>query len=389
MNASRERHSERSEEHCHSQHSEESLASLQRKQGFLAPLGMTMLLAALGMTMVLACSSGAGGPADTTTSARSNGAGATLRAVRARGAVKCGISQAAGFATPNDAGEWKGFDVDFCKAIAVAVFGDATKLELVPYTQSQRFSGLQSGEVDVLVNGTSLTSSRSLLRGFHFGPIYLYDGQAFLVPKSLNVSKASALDGATVCVQQGTTTELNLTDFARRNSIKFRPVVIEDLRGAVAALASGRCDVITQDGAGLATTRTMLRNPNDYVVLPERISKEPIAPVLRYGDDQWLELINWVFRVPVQAEELGITQSNVGTFASSADPSIRRFLGFEAGVADGFGLDAKWPSHVIERVGNYGEIFERSLGPKTPLGMTRGMNALWTDGGLMYAPPFR
>jgi general L-amino acid transport system substrate-binding protein len=344
--------------------------------------------ASLGLT-VLACSSSAGSAADTSAGARSNPGGATLRAVRARGAVKCGISQAAGFATPNDAGEWQGFDVDFCKAIAVAVFGDPTKLELVPYTQSQRFSGLQSGEVDVLVNGTSLTSSRSLLRGFHFGPIYLYDGQAFLAPKSLNVTKAAALDGATVCVQQGTTTELNLTDFARRNSIKFRPVVIEDLRGAVAALASGRCDVITQDGAGLATTRTMLRNPNDYVVLPDRISKEPIAPVLRYGDDQWLELVNWVFRAPLQAEELGITQANVASFASSTDPSIRRFLGFEAGVADGFGLDAKWPSRVIERVGNYGEIFERNLGPKTPLGMTRGMNALWTDGGLMYAPPFR
>ena len=341
------------------------------------------------MTALLACSSSAGTPADTNATAARGSTGSTLRAVRARGAVKCGISQAAGFATPNDSGEWQGFDVDFCKAIAVAVFNDPSKLELIPYTQSQRFSGLQSGEVDVLVNGTSLTSSRSLLRGFHFGPIYLYDGQAFLVPKSLNVSKASALDGATVCVQQGTTTELNLTDFARRNNIKFRPVVIEDHRGAVAALASGRCDVITQDGAGLATTRTMLRNPNDYVVLSDRISKEPIAPVMRYGDDQWLELINWVFRVPVQAEELGITQATVTTFATSTDPSVRRFLGLEPGVTDGFGLDAKWTTRVIERVGNYGEIFDRNLGPKTPLGMTRGLNALWTDGGLMYAPPFR
>jgi general L-amino acid transport system substrate-binding protein len=303
--------------------------------------------------------------------------------------VKCGISQAAGFATPNDAGQWQGFDVDFCKALAVAVFGDTTKVEFVPYTQSQRFSGLQSGEVDVLVNGTSLTSSRALLRAFHFGPVYLYDGQAFLVPKALNVSKAAALDGATVCVQQGTTTELNLTDFARRNNIKFRPVVIEDHRGAVAALAAGRCDVITQDGAGLATTRTMLRNPNDYVVLPDRISKEPIAPVIRYGDDQWLELLNWVFRAPVHAEELGITRANVASFDSSTDPSIRRFLGLESGVTDAFGLDARWTSRVIASVGNYGEIFDRHLGPSTPLAMTRGLNALWTNGGLMYAPPFR
>ena len=315
--------------------------------------------------------------------------GGCARAIRGRGAVKCGISQAAGFATPNDAGQWQGFDVDFCRAIAVAVLGDPAKVELIPYTQSQRFSGLQSGEVDILVNGTSVTSSRALLRGFHFGPVYLYDGQGFLVPKSLNVGKAAALDGATVCVQQGTTTELNLTDFARRSNIKFRPVVIEDHRGAVAALAGGRCDVITQDGAGLATTRTMLRNPNDYVVLPDRISKEPIAPVIRYGDDQWLELINWVFRVPVQAEELGITQANVATYDTSTDPSIRRFLGLEPGVTDGFGLDARWTSRVIASVGNYGEIFDRNLGPKTPLGMARGLNALWTDGGLMYAPPFR
>ena len=269
--------------------------------------------------------------------------------MRARGAVKCGISQAAGFATPNDAGQWQGFDVDFCKAIAVAVFGDTAKVEFVPYTQSQRFSGLQSGEVDVLVNGTSLTISRAMLRGFHFGPVYLYDGQAFLVPKALNVSKAASLDGATVCVQQGTTTELNLADFARRNNIKFRPVVIEDHRGAVAALAGGRCDVITQDGAGLATTRTMLRNPNDYVVLPDRISKEPIAPVIRYGDDQWLELINWVFRVPVQAEELGITRANVASTRRAPIHPVRRFLGMEPGVTDGFGLDARWTSRVIEQ----------------------------------------
>ena len=349
---------------------------------------MAVLCALVGM----ACTSTAGSPGDTASAKSAVGGaatGATLRTVRARGAVKCGISQAAGFATPNDASEWQGFDVDFCRAIAVAVFNDPAKVEFVPYTQSQRFSGLQSGEVDVLVNGTSLTISRTMQRGFHFGPVYLYDGQAFLVPKALNVAKASGLDGATVCVQQGTTTELNLADFARRNNIKFRPVVIEDHRGAVAALAGGRCDVITQDGAGLATTRTMLRNPNDYVVLPDRISKEPIAPVVRYGDDQWLELINWVFRVPVQAEELGITQASVAQHLTSADPSIRRFLGLEPGITDGFGLDARWTSRVIERVGHYGEIFDRNLGPKTPLAMARGLNALWTDGGLMYAPPFR
>jgi general L-amino acid transport system substrate-binding protein len=316
-------------------------------------------------------------------------AGATLAAVRARGTLRCGVAQSAGFATPDGAGRWRGLDADFCRAIAAALFGDAERVEFVPFTMQQRFSGLQSGEVDVLVNGTSMTISRALRLGFRFGPIYLYDGQAVMVPRSLGVESAKALDGATVCVQQGTTTELNLTDFARRAGIRIRPVVIEDLRGAVGALAAGRCDGITQDGAGLATTRTMLRNPGDYVILPERLSKEPIAPVVRAGDDRWLEFIRWVFWTPIQAEEFGITSANVASFAASTDPSIRRFLGVEPGVTDALGLDPRWTYRVIEAVGNYGEIYERHLGPGSPLALPRGSNRLWTDGGLLYAPPFR
>ena len=317
------------------------------------------------------------------------GTGPTLRAIRSRGHVMCGITQGAGFATPDDSGRWRGFDVDFCRALAVAVLGDANKVRFVPFTQQQRFSGLQSGEVDVLVNGTSVTISRAIERNFHFGPVYLYDGQGFLARKGSRVTTAAELNGATVCVQQGTTTELNLSDFARRSHITVQPVVIEDLRGAVSALASGRCDVITQDGAGLATTRTMLRDPQNYVVLPERISKEPIAAVVRFGDDQWLEIVNWVFRTPVEAEELGIGQSNVSQFAQSTDPTIRRFLGLEPGVTDGFGLDARWTYRVVASLGNYGEIFERNLGAHTPLGMERGPNRPWTKGGLLYSPPFR
>lgn len=317
------------------------------------------------------------------------GAGPTLTAIRARGNVMCGITQGAGFATPDDSGRWRGFDVDFCRALAAAVLGDGNKVRFVPFTQQQRFAGLQSGEVDVLVNGTSVTISRAMERNFHFGPVYLYDGQGFLARNAAKVTSAAALDGATVCVQQGTTTELNLSDFARRSHITLRPVVIEDLRGAVSALASGRCDVITQDGAGLATTRTMLRDPQNYTVLPERISKEPIAPVVRFGDDQWLEVVDWVFRAPIQAEELGIDQRNVSQFAQSADPSVRRFLGLEPGITDAFGLDARWPSRVIAAVGNYADIFGRNLGPTTPLGMERGLNRLWTKGGLLYSPPFR
>ena len=326
-------------------------------------------------------------------SGESNGArrgqGATLTAIRARGTVKCGITQGAGFATPDDSGHWRGFDVDFCRALAIALFNDSNKVQLVPYTQQQRFSGLQSGEVDLLVNGSSITSSRALERNFHFGPVYFYDGQGFLTAKASKVARASQLDGATVCVQQGTTTELNLTDFARKNGITFKPVVMEDLRAAVGALAGGRCDAISQDGAGLATTRTMLRNPNDYVILPDHISKEPIAPVVRFGDDQWLEIVNWVFRAPVAAEEFGIDKASVARAAQSTDPSIRRFLGLEPGITDGFGLNPKWTYNVIAAVGNYSDIFERNLGPKTPLGMERGLNKLWTDGGLMYSPPFR
>lgn len=341
----------------------------------------------VGVAVSAAGCGGQGGAAALDNGAR--GAGPTLSAIRSRGSVMCGITQGAGFATPDDSGRWRGFDVDFCRALAAAVLGDGNKVRFVPFTQQQRFSGLQSGEVDVLVNGTSETISRAMERNFHFGPVYLYDGQGFLARKASKVTSAKALDGATVCVQQGTTTELNLSDFARRNHIAVQPVVIEDLRGAVSALASGRCDVITQDGAGLATTRTMLRDPQNYIVLPERISKEPIAPVVRFGDDQWLEVVDWVFRAPIEAEELGIGQANVSQSARSTDPTIRRFLGLEPGITNGFGLDARWPSRVIAAVGNYGDIFERNLGTKTPLGMERGMNRLWRDGGLLYSPPFR
>jgi general L-amino acid transport system substrate-binding protein len=344
-----------------------------------------LLLGAASLS--LACSGG-----DASARARSStpgGGGATLAAVRARGSVRCGISQAAGFATPDDAGRWRGFDVDFCRALAAALWDDPEKVVFTPYTQQQRFSGLQSGEVDVLVNGTSLTSSRALRLGLRFGPIYLYDGQGFLVPKSLGAGKPAALNGATVCVQPGTTTELTLADYARRNGIRLRPVVIEDLRSLVGAVASGRCDAITQDGAGLATTRTMLPNPGAFTILAERISKEPIAPVVRAGDEQWLQVVSWVFWATMQAEEFGITRGNVTERAASADPSVRRFLGAEPGVTDGLGLDARWAAHVVARVGNYGEIYERNLGAATPLALPRGVNVPWNAGGLLYSPPFR
>ena len=334
------------------------------------------------LAAAVACSGGGSGGTSRT-------GGTTLARIRTRGSVKCGITQGAGFATSDERGQWQGFDVDFCRAVAAAVLNDPAKVTFIPYTQQQRFAGLQSGEVDLLANGTSLTISRVMQRHLHFGPVYFYDGQGFMVPRSSGVTSAARLDGATICVQQGTTTESNLADFARRHAITFRPIVIEDLRGVVSALAGGRCDAISQDGAGLATTRTMLQRPNDYVILPDRISKEPIAAVVRSGDDQWLEVVSWVFRAPVQAEEYGIDQQNASQFLGSPDPAIRRFLGLEPGATDGLGLNAKWAYNVIAKVGNYGDIFDRNLGPKTPLNMERGLNKLWTEGGLLYSPPFR
>jgi general L-amino acid transport system substrate-binding protein len=334
--------------------------------------------------VMLGCAGGAAATANT-----GSNASRTMQTIRARGVVRCGITPGAGFAVPDDAGQWQGFDVDFCRAIAVALFNDPTKAEEIPYTQQQRFAGLQSGEVDVLANGTSLTISRVMQQPFHFGPVYFYDGQGFMVPKASKVTHAAQLDGATICVQQGTTTELNLADFGRRTHITLRPLVLEDLRGAISALASGRCDAISQDGAGLATTRATLGDSGAYVILPDRISKEPIAPLVRDGDDRWLEIVNWVFRAPIEAEELGLSRQNVAQFDSSSDPAVRRFLGLDPGATNGYGLDPRWTEHVIAAVGNYGDIFDRHLGPKTPLHMERGLNRLWTNGGLLYSPPFR
>lgn len=358
----------------------------------VSPLARAVAAVLITVGALGACSSGAG--AGTGAGAASNPAGrgeagAALQAIRARGSVRCGITQGAGFATPDDAGRWRGFDVDFCRALAVALFNDPEKVEFTPYTQQQRFSGLESGEVDLLANGTSVTSSRGLHQPLRFGPIYFYDGQGFLVPKTSHATAARMLNGATICVQQGTTTELNLTDFARRNAITFTPLVMEDLRALVAALASGRCDAISQDGAGLATTRTMLRHPEAFRILPDRLSKEPIAPVVRAGDDAWLEVVNWVFRAPVEAEEYGIDQHTVSEYREATDPAIRRFLGLDPGATDGFGLDPQWVYHVIAKIGSYRDIFERNLGSATPLRIDRGLNKLWTEGGLLYSPPFR
>ncbi|MCW5731537.1 MAG: amino acid ABC transporter substrate-binding protein [Alphaproteobacteria bacterium] len=318
-------------------------------------------------------------------------AGATLDAVKQRGFVTCGVSTGvAGFSNPDSAGKWTGIDVDNCRAIAAALFGDAEKVKLVPTTAQQRFTALQSGEVDVLTRNTTQTLQRDTALGFNAAGVNFYDGQGFMVPKKLGVKSAKELAGATVCVQPGTTTELNLADYFRANRMEFKPVVIEKLDEVIAAFFSGRCDVFTTDASQLASVRaTRTQNPDDYVILPELISKEPLGPVVRHGDDQWFDVVKWSLIAMIEAEELGITSKNVDEMAKSTNPNIQRFLGVTPGMGKALGVDEKWAYNIVKQVGNYGESFERNLGRSTPIKLERGKNALWTNGGLMYALPIR
>jgi general L-amino acid transport system substrate-binding protein len=319
-------------------------------------------------------------------------AGAALDAIRARGAVKCAVNTGLpGFGAPDSQGRWQGFDIDLCRAIAVALFNDRNKAQFEATTAANRFQALQSGEVDVLTRNVTQTLARDTSLGFHAAGVNFYDGQGFMVPKKLGIASAKQLDGATVCVQPGTTTELNLTDYFRANNLKFTPVVIEKLDEVTAAFFSGRCDVFTTDASGLAAVRTTRgADAENWVILPERISKEPLGPMVRKGDDQWFAIVKWTLMGLIEAEELGITSRNVDQLAAtSRDPAIRRFLGVEPGYGKAIGLDEKWMSNVIKTMGNYGEIFDRNLGATTSLKMERGQNALWTKGGLMYAIPFR
>ena len=315
----------------------------------------------------------------------------TLDDVRARGELVCIVNTGlTGFSFTDKAGAWKGFDVDFCKATAAAVFGDASKVKYKPATGKTRFSLLNSGEGDVLWRNTTWTYVRDVDVKLAFQGVNYYDGQGFMVPKRLGVKSAKELDGASVCIQTGTTTELNLSDFFRANNISYEPVPIETNDEARTNYLAGRCDVYTTDRSGLAATRATFTNPNDHVVLPEIISKEPLGPATRHGDDKWSDVIRWVLNATVSAEELGITQANVEQMAKgSKNPEINRMLGSAGDLGAMLGLQKDWVVQVIKAVGNYGEIFERNIGPKTPIGLERGVNALWTKGGLQYSPPFR
>ncbi len=317
-------------------------------------------------------------------------AGETLDAVKSRGFLRVGVNGGVfGFSMPDEKGVWKGLDVDTGRAVAAAVFGDANKIKYLPLTAVQRLPALQAKEIDVLCRNTTQTLTRETNNGLNFAHVNYYDGQGFLVPKKLGVTSAKQLDGATVCVLPGTTTELNVADYFRANGMKWKPVVIEQTAQLSKAYFAGRCDCLTSDASQLAGIRAVAPNPADHMLLPEIISKEPLAPVVRHGDDQWYDIVNFTIMALINAEEMGITSKNIDKKMKDTNPAVQRFLGVIPGMGKALGLDEKWAFNVIKQVGNYGEIYERSVGVNTPLGLHRGLNALWFKGGLMYAAPFR
>lgn len=313
-------------------------------------------------------------------------AGPTLDRINERGVIKVGVGTTPGFFAPDSDGKWQGFFIDYGRALSIAVFGTPDKVEFTSSSPQQRLPALQAGEFDVLLSGVTVTATRAFKLGFHFGPTVFYDGQAILARKDLGVTSAAELDGATIGVQSGTTGELNIADFFRKTGKQFTPVTIEDTSEFLSALETNRVDAITQDSSDLVGKLQQLKDPSAYVLLPERLSKEPLAPAIVGGDDRWLEIINWTVYATIQAEEWGITQANVDEFLTTDDPAIQRFLGVDPSFAQDIGLDPKWAYTIIKTVGNYGEIYQRNL---APLGWERGYNQLWTKGGLLYSPPFR
>ncbi|MCG7496143.1 amino acid ABC transporter substrate-binding protein [Vibrio sp. Of7-15] len=317
-------------------------------------------------------------------------ANATLGKVTKQGFVQCGVSTGLpGFSNPNSKGEWEGIDVEYCQALAAAVLGDKTKVKYVPLTAKERFTALQSGEIDVLSRNTTWTLHRDTALGLNFVGVNYYDGQGFMVKKDLGISSATELDGASVCVQSGTTTELNLADYFRNKGMKYSPVVFDTAAQTSKGFEAGRCDVLTTDQSGLYALRLNLANPKSAVVLPEIISKEPLGPVVRQGDDQWFNIAKWTLNAMINAEEYGINSKNADQMRSSKDPNVRRILGVDGPKGKGLGIRDDWGYQIIKQVGNYGESFERTVGKGSPLDISRGVNALWNAGGFMYAPPIR
>ena len=349
----------------------------------------TILAGARALALVLAPALAA------SLAARPAMAGKDLDAVKARGTLICGVAAngLAGFMLTDSQGQWKGINVDVCRAIAAAILGDASKVKYVPVSGQHRFTALQSGEVDLLSNNTTWTLLRDTSLGLDFTGVTYYDGQGFMVNKKLGVKSAKELNGATICVPSGSTTELNVADWFRANKMTFKPVIIEDMDAIRAAFFAGRCDVYTGDTARLYASRAANVPPpltaDDFVILPEIISKEPLGPAVRHGDQQFADIVRWTQFAMLEAEENGIDSRNVDEMLKSDNPNIRRILGVTPGMGKALGVDEKWVYAIVKQVGNYGEIFERNLGKESPLKMDRGLNRLWTQGGLQYAPPIR
>jgi len=314
----------------------------------------------------------------------------TLDDVKKKGFVQCGVNTGLlGFGSTNDAGDWSGFDVDYCRAVAVAIFNDKTKVKFSPLTAKERFTALQSGEVDLLARNSTWTMSRDTSLGLKFIGVNYYDGQGFMVKKSQGVNSALELSNASVCVQTGTTTELNLADYFSLHKMTYNLVAFEKEEEVEAAYSSGRCDALTTDASGLYSIRLTLQNPDEHVVLPEIISKEPLGPVVRQGDDQWFNIVKWTHYALLDAEEAGVTQANVDEMKNSPNQDVKRLLGVDGKFGEGIGLGNDWAYNVIKQMGNYGEIFDRNIGAGSKLGISRGLNALWSKGGIQYAPPIR
>ena len=318
-------------------------------------------------------------------------AGKTLEAIRARGKLQCGVSTGvAGFSAPDTQGHWSGLDVDVCRALAAAVLGDGSKVNFVPLNPQQRFASLQSGQIDVLSRNTSWTLTRDASLGFNFAAVTYYDGQGFLVAKKIKVTSAKQLRNAQVCVQAGTTTEKNLSDFSRAQGVPLKPVVFDTFEAAFKAFFAGRCQAYTTDASGLASVRNKeAPKPDDYLILPELISKEPLGPLVRRGDDEWFAIVKWTVFALLEAEELGLKQTNIDAQRNSTDPAIQRFVGTGEDMGKLLGLDKAWSYRIVKTVGNYGEVYERNVGSASLLKLPRGANRLWNQGGLMYAPPIR
>ena len=317
-------------------------------------------------------------------------AATTLESVKQKGHLQCGVTSGLpGFSQPDEKGSWTGIDVDTCRAVAAAVFGDAKAVEFTPLTAKERFTALQSGEIDILSRNTTWTLTRDASLGLNFAGVNYYDGQGFLVNKDIGVDDATQLDGATVCIQAGTTTELNLSDYFRAKGMDFKPIVFDTSEQSVQGFAAGRCDVLTSDRSQLAALRSKLSDPNSAKILPNTLSKEPLGPVVRQGDDEWCNIVKWVLFVQINAEELGITGANVDDMLKSDNPNVQRLLGTDGDMGAKLGVPDDFGYAIVKQVGNYGEMYDRNVGPDTALGLERGINALWTDGGIMYAPPVR